>query len=109
MKLSDDHDIDALLRRRFAGPVRDEGFSDRVIQQMAPRRTYAVWPLWVGIAAGIGACWLSLISTPVLQLGWQSWISGNLSRPGISLMVVAGGMSLLACWWTAMEPDVSSL
>ena len=107
MKISDDHDIDALLRRQFEGPVSDEGFTARLIQQVPTRPGRAVWPLWAGIAAGIGACWLSLMSTPVLQLGWQSWLSGKPSSSAIILIAVAGGMSLLACWWTAMEADDS--
>lgn len=109
MKISDDHNIDTLLRQQFEGPVSDEGFSARVIRQMPPRHTDAVWPLWAGIVAGIGTCWLSLSSTPVLQLGWQSWISGNPSRTSLCIVVATTGMSLLACWWSAMEAEDSLL
>ncbi|MEQ1515344.1 MAG: hypothetical protein ABL931_02505 [Usitatibacteraceae bacterium] len=104
MKLSNDHDIDALLRGQFEGPVRDEGFSDHVIQQMPPRHARAMWPLWIGILAGIGTCWFSLLSTPLLQTGWQGWVSGKPSASAVVFMVVVAGMSLLAGWWTTMEP-----
>lgn len=105
MNHSDDNEIEALLRKQFDGPVSDDGFSDRVMQQLPPRRRRAVWPLFAGILAGIGACWLSLLSTPLLHVGWQNWISGELSASAITLMAVVAGMSLLACWWTTMEAE----
>jgi len=99
----DEQDIDALLREQFDGPVPDDGFADRVMRQPRPRRRRAAWPVAAGIVAGIGACWLSLLPTPLLRVGWQDWISGELSAPALLLMAAAAGMSLLACWWTAME------
>lgn len=105
MNHPDDQDIDALLREVFDGPVPDDGFADRVMQQPRPRRRRAAWPVAAGIVAGVGACWLSLLPSPLLQLGWRSWTSGELSAPAILLVAAAGGMSVLACWWTAMEAD----
>ncbi|HVJ61618.1 MAG TPA: DUF5056 domain-containing protein [Tahibacter sp.] len=105
MNHSDDNDIEALLRRQFDGAVPDDGFSERVMQQLPPRRRRAAWPLWAGIVAGIAACWLSLVSTPLLQVGWQNWIGGELSAAAITLLSVIAGMSLLACGWIAMEAE----
>ena len=105
MNHSDDHDIDALLREQFDGAVPDDGFADRVMQQPRPRRRRALWPVAAGIVAGIGACWLSLLPSALLRVGWQHWISGELSASAFILLAAAGGMSLLACWWTTMEPE----
>ena len=101
----DDKDIDALLREHFDGPVPDDGFADRVMQQPRPRRRRGAWPVMAGIAAGIGASWLSLLPTSLLRVGWRDWFSGELSAPAIILVAAAAGMSLLACWWTTMEPE----
>lgn len=103
MNHSDDQDIDALLREHFDGPVPDDGFVDRLMQQPRPRRRRAAWPVAAGIVAGLAACWISLLPTPLLQLGWRSWISGELSGPAVVFVAVGGGLSLLACWWTTME------
>ncbi len=105
MNHSDDNEIDVLLRKQLEGPVPDNGFSDCVMQRLPQRRRRVVWPLWVGILAGTGAYWLSLLSTPLLQVGWRDWFRGELSASAISLMAVAAGMSLLACCWTMMEAE----
>lgn len=102
--LDDEHDLDALLRDQFDGPVPDDGFADRVMQRARPRRRVA-WPVAAGLVAGIAACWLSLLPTSVLQAGWRDWGHGQPSASAIAFLAVAAGMSLLACWWTAMEPD----
>lgn len=105
MNHSDNDEIEALLCEQFDGPVPDDGFAERLMQQVPPRRRRAVWPVVAGILAGIGACWLSLLPASLLQAGWQNWISGELSAPAIILMAAAAGMSLLACWWTTMESE----
>ncbi|MCA1714516.1 MAG: DUF5056 domain-containing protein [Gammaproteobacteria bacterium] len=105
MNHSDDNEIEALLRTQFDGAAPDDGFSDRVMQQLPPRRRHAAWPLLAGILAGTGACWFSLSSTPLLQVGWQNWINGELPASTITLMSVIAGMSLLALWWATMEAE----
>lgn len=105
MNHSEDYEIDALLRTQFDGAVQDDGFSDCVMQQLPPRRRRTAWPVLAGILAGIATCWLSLLSTPLLQDGWQNWISGELSAPAITLMTMIAGMSLLALWWATMEAE----
>jgi len=102
---SDNDDIEALLREQFDGAVPDDGFTDRVMQRVPPRRRRAAWPVVAGIVAGIGACWLSLLPTSLLQVGWQNWIGGELSASAIVLMAAVAGMSQLACWWTTMESE----
>ncbi len=105
MNHSDDYEIQSLLRTQFEGTVPDDGFSDGVMQQLPPRRRRAAWPLLAGILAGIAACWLSLLSTPLLQVGWQNWIHGELSTSAITLVLVIAGMSLLALAWATMEAE----
>ena len=100
-----DDATDAFLRKQFDGPVADNGFSERVMQQLPPRRRRTVWPPWVGILAGAGACWLSLLTTPFLHAGWKGWMSGELSISAIALISAIAGMSLLACWWSTMEAE----
>ncbi len=101
----DDDEIEALLLKQLQGPVPDNGFSDRLMQRLPLRLRRAMWPLWAGVLAGTAACWLSLLSTSLLHVGWQDWISGELSTSAIVLVSVVGGMSLLACWWTTMEAE----
>lgn len=100
-----DDAIEALLRKQFDGPVTDDGFSGRVMQRLPPRRRRTVWPLWAGMLAGAGVCWLSLLSSSLLHVGWQDLISGELSASAITLMSAIAGMSLLACWWITMEAE----
>jgi hypothetical protein len=101
----DDDAIEALLRKQFDGPVPNEGFSERVMQRLPPRRRRMAWPLWAGIFVGTGACWLSLSSAPLLRAGWRDWMGGELSAPAITLLLVIAGMSLLASWWSVTEAD----
>ena len=101
----DDDVIEGLLRRQFDGPVPNEGFSERVMQRLPARRRRVAWPLWAGIAAGIGACCLQLPSAALLQVGWRDWVGGDLSTPAIIALLVTAGMSLLASWWGLAEAD----
>ena len=101
----EDDPVDALLRRQFDGPVPDQDFSERVMQQLPPRRRRVAWPLWAGVIAGVGACWLQLGSAPVLHAGWRDWVGGVVSPPAIILLLVIAGMSLLASWWGLAEAD----
>ena len=105
MNEADDTDIDALLRDQFDGPVADDGFVERVMRQPRPRRRRVAWPLGVGIVAGVAACWLSLLPASLLRVGWQAWVHGQASPSAFILLAALGGMALLACWWTAMEPE----
>ena len=106
MNHPDDEEIEALLRKQFHGSIPDDGFSDRLMQQLPPRRRgLAMWPVWGGILAGTGACWLSLLPSQLLHVGWRNWISGEWSVSAITLMAAVAGMSLLACWWTMMEAE----
>lgn len=100
-----DDAIDALLRAQFDGPVPDDGFSERVMQALPPRRRRIDWPLRAGIAAGVVACWLSLLSTPVLHAGWSAWTNRQLTTPALALLLAVAGMSLLALWWSVAEGD----
>jgi len=108
MTQSPEHDaIDALLRRQFDGAVPDDGFSDRVMQQLPARPRRRAWPLWSGIAAGIAACALSLSFTPLVHLGWRDWAGGAVSPPVIALLLAVAGMAALAMCWSLAEADGS--
>lgn len=104
MNASHDEAIEALLRQQFDGPVADDGFSGRVMQQL-PSRRRAAWPLWTGVLAGAGASWFSLQFSPWLFAGWQDWVDGELSVPAITLLLTVAGMSLTAAWWAMTEAD----
>lgn len=103
MSDSRDEMIEALMRRQFDGPVSDDGFSARVMLRLPLRRHYVTWPLWIGVLVGAGACWSSLLFSPLLQLGWRDWLDGELSVPAIILLLVMAGMSVLAGWWGVAE------
>ncbi len=100
-----DDAIDALLRTHFDGPVADDGFSERVMQVLPPRRRRIDWPARAGIAAGAVTCWASLQSAPLLHTGWNAWTSGRLTLPAIAVLLAVAGMSLLALWWSVVEGD----
>jgi hypothetical protein len=100
-----DDAIEALLRKQFNGSVPDEGFSERVMQRLPSRRRRVDWPLWVGVLAGAAACWLSLLFSPLLHVGWRDWAGGELSAPAITLLLAVAGMSLLAFCWSMTEAD----
>ena len=105
--MSDLHadEIEALLRRNFDGPVSDAGFSEKLMQRLPPRRRRAAWPLRSGILAGVGACGVSLLRSPLLGDGLHDWLHGEWSVPAVALLLTAAGMSLLASWWGATEAD----
>lgn len=100
-----DDAIEALLRRQFEGPVADDGFSERVMRQLPPRRRRIAWPLWLGLLAGACACWPSLAGTPLLHAGWRDWLDGELSAPAMGLLLAVAGMAWLALGWTLAESE----
>lgn len=100
-----DDAIEALLRQQFDGPVPDDGFSGRVMQRLPPRRRRVAWPVWAGVVAGAGACWLSLLTSPLLHVGWRDWAGGEPSTSAIAWLLAVAGMSLLAMGWSMAEAD----
>ncbi|HEX3808906.1 MAG TPA: hypothetical protein VHW02_04325 [Rhizomicrobium sp.] len=97
--------IDHLLLQQFEGPVPDGGFCDQIMQRLPARRRRYTWPLVLGIVAGATMCGLSLLSAPLVRIGWRDWLAGELSAPVIMLLVTMAGISLLAAAWTAAEAD----
>jgi len=106
MSNPEDDAIDALLREDFDGPLPIGDFGERVMDRL-PRRRRRRWPLAAGIVAGIGGCWLNLISTPLLQAGWSDWLRGDPSQPAIALLLTIAATSLLALAWAALEAGAS--
>lgn len=104
MNQSRDDMIDALLRRQFDGPVRDEAFSVRVMQRLPQRRCRQIaWPLWIGVVAGAAMCWLALLPSRLLRDGWQDWSGGHWSIAGLAMLSTAAVMTLLAVAWGVVE------
>lgn len=100
-----DDDIDALLRRSFDGPMPDAGFSDRVMQQLPPRRSRSAWPLVAGLFVGALLCSLSLFSSSLWHSAWSGLRAGEWSGSTVILLSVMAGMSLLALGWSLAEAD----
>lgn len=105
MNESSDETIEALLRKQFDGPVRDEGFSERVMQRLPTHRRRRAWPLWAGVLAGVVACWLALLPSRLLRDGWQDWVGGHWSAAGIVMLTMMAVMVLLALAWGVAEAD----
>lgn len=97
--------IEALLRKQFDGAVRDEGFSERVMQRLPPRRRRVVWPLWTGVLAGIVAGWLALLPSRLLRDGWRDWLGMHWSAATAVTLTVMVVMALLALAWSVAEAD----
>ena len=97
--------IEVLLRKQFEGGIADDGFSERMMQRLPPRRSRIAWPLWLGLLAGADACWLSVAGLPWTRVSWRYWTDGSLLTSTIGLLLAMAGMSLLACWWSIAEAD----
>lgn len=97
--------IERLLREQFEGSVPDDGFCDRVMTQLPVRRRRDKWPLVAGALAGVAMCWLSLWTAPIAYIGWQDWLSGELSASAIALFSAMMGMAILASAWAIAEAD----
>ena len=100
-----DDPIDFLLRERFEGPLRADGFCERVMGQLPTRRRRNTWLLVVGVLAGAAMGGVSLWSAPITQVAWRDWFSGELSASAIVLLISMVGMAMLALAWTISETD----
>ena len=105
MNEHEDDAVDALLLAQFEGPVPDEGFCDDIMQRLPARRRRPVWPLAAGLAAGAVVGFLSLQSAPLMRTGLRDWLSGQLSAPALTLLLVMASISLLTLAWTLAEAD----
>ncbi|HKZ12107.1 MAG TPA: hypothetical protein VJL61_15575 [Rhodanobacteraceae bacterium] len=103
MSQTQDEAIESLLRKQFEGPVSDEGFSQRLMEQLPRRRRRVTWPLWSGILVGVIACWIVLLDSPLLRIGWHDWTNDHWSAPAITVLLVMMGMILLAFVWGVAE------
>lgn len=103
MKELHDDEVEVLLRQQFEGPLADDGFSERVMSQLPPRRVRTAWTLWLGVPGGLAASCLSLVSAPLLHTGWRNWLSGELSDSVIGLWATMAAVSLLALVWSLAE------
>lgn len=101
----EDEAVDRLLLAHFEGPVPDGGFCDSVMQHLPERRRPRAWPLALGAAIGCALCWLSLLSAPLLRVGWHDLMSGAWSAPAVILLATTACASLLALAWTSAEAE----
>ncbi|HEX7348905.1 MAG TPA: hypothetical protein VF264_04570 [Rhodanobacteraceae bacterium] len=97
--------IDTLLHQQFDGPVPDAGFSQCVMDRLPKRRRRLTWPLSLGVLAGIAACWVALLPSPVLQVGFRAWSGGQWSAPLVVVLIAAVGMAGLAAVWGIAEAN----
>ena len=109
MSEHEDDAVDALLLAAFEGPMPDEGFCDNMMQRLPARRRYVWWPLAAGLAAGAALCFLTLQSAPLMRTGLRDWLSGQLSAPALTLLLVMAGISLLTLVWTMEEADATRM
>lgn len=100
-----DNAIEALLRRQFDGPLRDEGFSERVVQRLPRRHHRVAWPLWSGMLVGACACWVALLPSPLLRASWMDWSSGAWSASAVIVLLAMLAMAVLAVAWGVAEAD----
>lgn len=105
MKPINDDDIDALLRQSFDGPTADDGFCDRVMQQLPPRRRRYAWPLLAGVLGGVALCALSLLASPLWSAAWREWLVGQWSASTFIVLAMMAAMTLLAMIWSLVEAE----
>lgn len=106
MKSEHDDLLEKLLRDGFEGPVPDDGFSDRLMHRLPPRRRQpSAWLSSAGVCIGAIACWLSLDSAAVLHAGWNDWLHGHASYAAFGLLLVLAVVSLMSLGWTLAEAD----
>jgi len=105
MNPSRDDAIESLLRSQFDGPVRDEGFSEQLMQRLPHRRRRVAWPVWGGMLVGAAACWLALLPSPLVDAGWHDWAGGHWTASAVAVLAAMLGMALLALAWGVAEAD----
>ncbi|RQO54666.1 hypothetical protein DBR47_21550 [Paucibacter sp. KBW04] len=99
----DDDAIERLLQQQFEGPVADDGFCARVMEQLPARRRQSAWPVCLGLLAGMATCWMLLADSPLLRKGWADWLAGAPSPSAITLWLASGVLALLALAWGLAE------
>ena len=100
-----DDAIEVLLREQFEGPVADNDFCESVMDRLPARQYRKKWPMAVGAVAGVAMCWFSLWSAPIIYVGWQDWLSGEMSAYAIMLFISMMSMAIVALIWTISEAE----
>lgn len=95
--------IDTLLHEQFDGPVPDGGFTQRVMTRLPSRRHRMAWPAWLGVLAGVVACWVALLPSPLLRIGFRTWLSGQWSASLVIVLIIVVGMIGLSAAWGVAE------
>lgn len=103
-----DNAIDHLLRDHAPDPVTDDGFCASLIDSLPPRKPPIKWPLAIGILTGLLACWLSMNAAPVALIGWNDWISGDLTSSALVLLALLTGLNMMTLAWTLIEAQESA-
>lgn len=95
--------LDDALRRSFAGPVADDGFTARVMHALPARRRPRSWLLPGAALAGGLLAWLALLPSPLWRQVTQEWLAGDFGLALAGCCVLALGVSLLGCGWALAE------
>lgn len=103
--INDDSDqqLDELLRRGFTGTVADDGFSERVMRALPPRRQPQPWLLPGAALAGGLLAWLALLPSPVWQQLAHEWLAGDVGAASAVVSALVLGVSWLGCAWALEE------
>ncbi len=105
MRDFDERTLDALLRREFDATTADDGFSERVMLSLPPRRPQRTWLLPAATLAGGLLAWASLSRLPLWQLAVDEWGAGQPGGAAVLAGAVGLAAGLLACGWAMSEAD----
>jgi hypothetical protein len=53
----------------------------------------------------VAACWLALLRSSLLRVGWQDWANDHWSAAAITVLLVMLGMAMLALVWGVAEAE----
>jgi hypothetical protein len=98
-----DHELDAWLRREFEGPIADDGFATRVMRFLPPRPRKRAWPLPAAAIAGSLLAWLALAPSPLVDLAAREWLAADFGSSSAVLLTLLFGTVLLGCAWALEE------
>ena len=101
-KLSDP-ELDDLLRRAFAGPVADDGFSAQVVRTIAPSGRVGIWLPAMAALAGSLLAWFSLLPSALWRHAMSEWLMGSMGASSATMCAVLFSMGLLGCIWALDE------
>jgi hypothetical protein len=100
---NDDPAYEALLKEQFALPHGDDGFCDRVMQQLPQRRRRLNWPLLTGFGMGVVSCGLAVYATQVSYGGSIAPADTGVSISWVVQLLVVALISAMSLVWIFIE------